>query len=67
MCMSSSKPPPPPPPPAPAAPVAAPELTRDDPTIKKPGGMAQGRKKLRIDMASNTGSSDGAGLNIPTA
>lgn len=47
--------------------MAAPELDRDDPTIKKPGGMAQGRKKLRIDMASNTGSSDGAGLNIPTA
>lgn len=67
MCFSSSKPPPPPPPPAPAAPVPVPELTKDDPTVKKPGGMAQGRKKLRIDMASNTGSSDGAGLNIPTA
>lgn len=43
------------------------ELKRDDPTVDKPGGMAKGRKKLRIDMASNSGSSDGAGLNIPTA
>ena len=43
------------------------ELKRDDPTVDKPGGMSKGRRKLRIDMASNTGSSDGAGLNIPTA
>jgi hypothetical protein len=67
MCLSKPDTPKPPPPPAPAAPVASPELMREDPTVKKPGGMATGRKKLRIDMASNTGSSDGAGLNIPTA
>lgn len=67
MCFSSSRPPPPPPPPAAAAPVPVPELKREDPTVNKPGGMASGRRKLRIDMASNTGSSDGAGLNIPTA
>ena len=67
MCLSSSKPPPPPPPPAPAAPAPVPELKRDEPMADRPGGLSKGRKKLRIDMASNTGSSDGAGLNIPTA
>lgn len=68
MCMSSPKPPPPPPPPpAPAAPLPVAELKREDPTVDKPGGLSKGRRKLRIDMASNTASSDGAGLNIPTA
>ena len=66
MCFSNP-PPKPPPPPAQAAPVAAPELKREDPAINKAGGLNTGRKRLRIDMASNTGSSDGAGLNIPTA
>jgi hypothetical protein len=66
MCFASS-PPKPPPPPAPAAPIPAPELKRDDPAVNKQGGLNTGRRKLRIDMASNTGSSDGAGLNIPTA
>lgn len=68
MCLGSSSPPPPPPPPAPAAPVPVPELKREDPAVNKSqGGLNSGRRKLRIDMASNTGSSDGAGLNIPTA
>lgn len=66
MC-SSPKPPPAPPPPAPAAPIPVPELMRVDPTVKKPGGMSQGRRRLRIDATSKTGSSDGAGLNIPVA
>lgn len=66
MC-SSPKPPPPPPPPAQAAPVPVPELLRKDPTVTKPGGMAQGRKKLRIDKTSTASGSDGAGLNIPVA
>lgn len=66
MCMSTPKPPPPPPPPAPAAPIAAPELNKADPSMDKSVNALnrKGRNKLRIDMASPSGS-EGSGLNIP--
>ena len=72
MCMSSPKAPPPaPPPPPPAPPAPAHELkTGAEVDANKDPALAQnkGRRKLRIDMTSPTGTaSEGTGLNIPTA
>jgi hypothetical protein len=70
MCLGGSKsPPPPPPPPPPAPPAPVPELKTGADDGSKDMGDAQnrkGRRKLRIDMASGTGTgSEGSGLNIP--
>lgn len=72
MCFGgSSSPPPPPPPPTPAPPAPVPELKTGGDIGDKDSGDAigrLGRRKLRIDMAKSTsGSSEGTGINIPTA
>lgn len=67
MCMSSPKPPPPPPPPAVAAPIPAPELDNQLTRDALAGGQNKGRRKLRIDLNSTGGTSEGgSGLNIPS-
>lgn len=63
MCMGGSKPPPPPPPPAAPPPIPVPELDKELTRDKLAGGQNQGRRKLRIDLASP---SEGTGLNIPS-
>jgi hypothetical protein len=81
MCMRAPKMPPPPPPPAapaPASPDSSPRFMAADNlrvggSSDEDGSKGQldaanrkGRRRLRIDMASNGGSgSEGAGLNIP--
>jgi hypothetical protein len=73
MCVGPLKPkdpPPPPPPPAPAPPAPVPELKSEEDMRRglDPSGMNRGRKKLRIDLATNSPSTgaEGTGLNIPS-